>query len=137
MGKSRLTAVGTAVSVLGMERACEAAGGTRCPGYCVSLCVPLGVSPSSSYLGGAASLVVKKACFKASDGVILLSGFSVKHRSSRSTKWFKSLDSTSFIPPEAAMRRVRRSRVGLTTARVRTVVCTSVSIHGLDDDFLF
>lgn len=81
------------------------------------------------YRGFPVSLVVKNGCFNASDGVILLSGLSVKHLSRRSTKWFRSLDSTSFIPPDAAKRRVRRSRVGLTTARVLTVVCIPVSLY--------
>ena len=68
------------------------------------------------------ALVVKKGCFSASEGVILLSGLSVKQRSSRSMKWLSSLDSASVMPPDAAKRRVRRSRVGLTIARVRIVV---------------
>lgn len=33
------------------------------------------------------------------------------------------------MPPDAARRRVRRSRVGFTTARVRTVVYVIVSLH--------
>ena len=81
------------------------------------------------YRGFPVSLTVKNGCFNASDGVILLSGLSVKHLSRRSMKWFRSLDSTSFIPPDAAKRRVRRSRVGLTTARVLTVVCIPVSLN--------
>lgn len=38
-------------------------------------------------------------------------------------KWFKSLVSASLIPDDAAMRRVRKSRVGLTIGSVLTVVC--------------
>jgi hypothetical protein len=56
----------------------------------------------------------KNGCLSASDGVILLSGFSARQRSSRSIKWLRSLVSASFIPPDAAVKRVRKSRVGLT-----------------------
>lgn len=69
------------------------------------------------------TLCVKKGCRSASAGVSRLSGFSVKHRSSKSVKWLSSLLSASSMPADAASRRVRRSRVGLTLARVRTVVC--------------
>ena len=77
---------------------------------------------SLCYLECPVSLTVKKGCFSASDGVILLSGLSVKQRSRRSMKWLSSLDSASVMPPDAAKRRVRRSRVGLTMAKVRSVV---------------
>jgi hypothetical protein len=53
-----------------------------------------------------------------------LSGFSAKQRSSRSMKWLSSLVSASFMPLDAARRRVRRSRVGLTMGKVLTAVCT-------------
>lgn len=68
-------------------------------------------------------LITKKGCLSASAGVNLLSGLSVRHRSSRSTKWFSSLLSASSMPADAARRRVRRSRVGLTLARARMFVC--------------
>lgn len=64
----------------------------------------------------------KNGCLSASVGVILLSGFSAKQRSSRSTKWLRSLVSASFMPPDAAVRRVRRSRVGFTMGMVLTFV---------------
>lgn len=67
----------------------------------------------------------KNGCFKASDGVIRLSGFNAKHRSSKSMKWLRSRDSASLMSLEATVRRVRRSRVGFTTAMVRTFVCSS------------
>lgn len=77
---------------------------------------------------GAATFAVKKGCFSASAGLILFSGLSVKQCSSRSTKWFRSLVSASFIPADAAKRRVRRSRVGLTTGRTLAVVCVRMLV---------
>lgn len=65
---------------------------------------------------------VKNGCFSASVGLIRLSGFKARHCSSKSTKRLRSFISASFIPVEAASRRVRRSRVGLTTGKVRTAV---------------
>ena len=69
------------------------------------------------------TLEVKKGCFNASVGLILLSGFSVKQCSRRSVKWLRSLVSASPMPADAAKRRVRRSRVGLTMAKVLIAVC--------------
>lgn len=60
----------------------------------------------------------KKGCFSASEGVILLSGFNAKQRSSKSMNWLRSFVSESFMPPDAAVRRARRSRVGLTIGNV-------------------
>lgn len=67
-------------------------------------------------------LDVKKGCLSASLAVIRLSGFRARHCSSKSMKWLRWRASASFIPVEAALRRVRRSRVGLTTAIVLIAV---------------
>src|SRR5437763_16629345 len=75
------------------------------------------------YFPDAFTLVVKNGCFNASTGEILLSGFRARQRSRRSMKRFSSLVSESLMPLEAAMRRVRRSRVGLTTGRILVVCC--------------
>lgn len=43
--------------------------------------------PLYPYLKGPAALAKKNGCFRASDGVIRLSGLSAKQRSRRSMKW--------------------------------------------------
>jgi hypothetical protein len=65
---------------------------------------------------------VKKGCLSASAGLILLSGFSARQWSNKSMNWFSSRPSASFIPADAAVRRVRRSRVGLIMGKVLTFV---------------
>ena len=80
-------------------------------------------SCNTNYLLEACARCVMKGCLRASVGVILLSGFSAKHFSSRSMKWLSSLVSASSMPLDAARRRVRRSRVGLIMGKVLTAVC--------------
>lgn len=65
----------------------------------------------------------KKGCFSASAGVILLSGLRARQRSNKSWNRLRCLASTSSMPLDAAMRRVRRSRVGFTTFRILILVC--------------
>lgn len=89
------------------------------------LCNPI-ISPrttnsTNSDLTSHLIIFVIKGCFNASAGVIRFSGLSARQRSSRSTNRFNSFVSTSVRPFDADMRRVRRSRDGLTNARVLIV----------------
>ena len=59
-------------------------------------------------------------CFNASAGVHLLSGFKLKHLSSKSTNRFNSFISTSSIPFMLANNLVLMSRVGLVRFKMRT-----------------
>lgn len=86
-------------------------------------CPPAVLAHAPSIRAYYLTLWLKKGCLRASDGVMRLSGLRARHRSSKSIKWLSSLVSESVMPLDAAMRRVRRSRVGLTTGRVLTDVC--------------